>query len=130
MLNEYEEEEQRRIDEIVNSSNSQEWLDVVVENVPLNNSISTYSHCLECYTIANTVCLMDATLYDEGYHSGIFGIGTTDCYAYYFCSRGVEMCMSCGNVVSELGVHDCWEIHKSCNKGEYDVCPMEYSSGY
>lgn len=74
-----------------------------------------------------TVCAAEATLVDEGYHRDLLGIFETDCYVYYFRSRSAEMCPICYKVLWVNGQHDCWEVHKKCSKGTYDVCPMQVS---
>ena len=121
------EEENRRIEKIVNSQNSDEWLNVFEENLPLDENISMYPICTDCNWYSVSVCAGDANLCDEGYHTGFLGI-PTDCYAYYFNSRGAEMCSNCYKVLWQYdGMHYCWEIHKKCSKGDYDVCPMQVS---
>lgn len=126
-LEPYRQEEQRRIDEITNSENSAEWLNVERDNMPLSNGMMTIGHCLDCATIGVTVCAAEAKLVNEGYHRGFFGIRQTDCYAYYFESRGALMCPQCQRVLEQYGYHACWEIHKKCSYGDYDVCPMQVS---
>lgn len=125
-LEPYRQEEQRRIDEITNSENSAEWLNVERDNMPLSNGMMTIGHCLDCATIGVTVCAAEAKLVNEGYHRGFFG-NQTDCYAYYFESRGALMCPQCQRVLEQYGYHACWEIHKKCSYGDYDVCPMQVS---
>lgn len=122
----FKNEEWMRIERVINSENSSEWKGIVKENVPLNNNVSAYPHCVDCAVIAVTVCAAEATLVDEGYHTNIFG-KRTDCYAYYFGSRGAAMCPVCQKVIEQYGQHACWEIHKKCSKGNYDVCPMQVS---
>ena len=78
-LEPYRQEEQRRIDEITNSENSAEWLNVERDNMPLSNGMMTIGHCLDCATIGVTVCAAEAKLVNEGYHRGFFG-NQTDCY--------------------------------------------------
>lgn len=126
-LEPYAEEEQRRIDTITNSPNSEDWLGVVIENVPLDNDIEPYMMCQDCSWMMVSVCAKEAILVDEGYHTGLLGSAQTNCYAYYFESRGAIMCSLCYKVGYQGGQHACWEIHKKCSKGEYDVCPMEVS---
>ena len=46
-LEPYRQEEQRRIDEITNSENSAEWLNVERDNMPLSNGMMTIGHCLD-----------------------------------------------------------------------------------
>ena len=43
-LEPYRQEEQRRIDEITNSENSAEWLNVERDNMPLSNGMMTIGH--------------------------------------------------------------------------------------
>ena len=120
------EEEQRRIQEIVNSPNSQDWLGVVVENLPMSNDVSFYPMCTDCSWFTVSVCAGEATLYDEGYHYGGFlGMFLTDCYAYYFESRGAEMCPTCYRVIWDYETHPCKEVHMKCSKGEYDTCVFD-----
>ena len=121
------EEEQRRIDEITQSENSDEWLGVVVENLPLDNDVSFYPTCSDCYNFTVKVCAGEATLYDEGYHKGFLGLFDTDCYAYYYASRGAEMCPVCYKVLWVYDQHYCREIHMKCSKGDYSTCPMDVS---
>ena len=123
----YTAEEQRRINMITQSENSEDWIGVVEENFPLEREIEMYPFCEDCYEISVTVCAGEAILVDEGYHKDLLGIVTTDCYAYYFNSRGADMCPVCGKVIFQYGQHACWEIHKKCSKGDYDVCPMKIS---
>ena len=121
-------EEQRRIEMITNSPNSEEWLGVFEENMHFGDGISPHQICPYCeksFTV--TVCAGDATLVDEGYHRGFLGLFETDCYAYYFMSRGARMCPNCTRVVEEFGQHYCWESHKKCSRGEFDVCTMDVS---
>ena len=126
-LEPYRQEEQRRIDEITNSENSAEWLNVERDNMPLSNGMMTIGHCVDCAEIGVTVCAGEAKLVNEGYHRGFLGILQTDCYAYYFESRGALMCPRCQSVIEMYGYHACWEIHKKCSYGDYDVCPMQVS---
>jgi len=119
------EEQQRRIQEITQSPNSKDWLGVVVENLPLNNAVSFYPTCLDCSWFTVSVCAGEATLYDEGYHRGFLGLFETDCYAYYFSSRGAEMCPTCYKVLWVYDGHFCKEVHSKCSKGEYDTCPFD-----
>lgn len=122
------EEEQRRIDEITQSPNSSDWLGVFEENLPLDPNVSTYGNCVDCNWFTVSVCAGDATLIGEGYHKGFLGLFETDCYAYYFVSRGAEMCPTCNKVIRIYdGEHLCWEIHKKCFKGNYDICVMDVS---
>lgn len=100
-LEPYRQEEQRRIDEITNSENSAEWLNVERDNMPLSNGMMTIGHCLDCATIGVTVCAAEAKLVNEGYHRGFLGIRQTDCYAYYFESRGALMCPQCQRVLEQ-----------------------------
>lgn len=123
----FKEEEQRRIEEITQSPNSSDWIGVFVENLPLDSNISTYPMCTDCEWFTVSVCAAEAILYDEGYHRGFLGLFETDCYAYYFKSRGAEMCPTCYKVIWEYGEHHCWEVHRKCSKGNYDVCPMQVS---
>lgn len=126
-MDEYNEEERRRIEMIVNSPNSKDWIGVVKENVPLDSGISAYPNCVDCGVLTVSVCAKEAILYDEGYHYDFWGITQTDCYAYYFQSNGGDMCPICAKVIFMYGRHDCLELHKKCSKGEYDVCPMQIS---
>lgn len=126
-MDEFSEEEWRRIETIVNSPNSKDWIGVVRENLTLNRGITPYPNCVDCSVLTRSVCYKEAILVDEGYHTGFLGIGTTDCYAYYFESGGADICPICGRKVFVYGRHACWEIHKKCSKGEYDVCPMQKS---
>ena len=87
----------------------------------------TIGHCVDCAEIGVTVCAGEAKLVNEGYHRGFLGILQTDCYAYYFESRGALMCPRCQSVIEMYGYHACWEIHKKCSYGDYDVCPMQVS---
>ena len=123
--NVYEIEEQRRIDEIQNSSNPLEWIGVFRENMPINVENATRSMCTNCYWFGVSVCAGDATVYAYRYHGVFLGIGQSDCLTYYYKSRGAEMCPSCQTVLWELGEHDCFEYHTICNKGRYDVCIMD-----
>lgn len=93
----------------------------------MTNGFTLFPNCTDCSWFTVSVCAAEATLADEGYHRGFLGLVETDCYAYYFVSRGAEMCPTCYKVLWEYGAHDCWEIHKKCSKGEYDVCPMTVS---
>lgn len=126
-MDEFSEEEWRRIEMIINSPNSKDWIGVVNENVPYDSGISAYPNCVDCAVLTRSVCLKEAILVDEGYHNGFLGITQTDCYAYYFESGGIEQCQICGDIVFEYGRHACWQIHKKCSYGEYDVCPMQIS---
>lgn len=124
----YTEEEQRRIKEIIQSSDNQNKIGIIKENFPLSNDgTSTYTICLNCdmpFSVV-TVCAAEATLAEEGYHNTFLGI-PTGCYMYYFVSRAAEICMYCQKVVRQIDVqHGCWEVHKKCGKGEYDICPMD-----
>lgn len=122
------EEEQRRIDEICQSENSEQWLNVVVENLPLDTNVSTYPQCNNCNLTTYAVCAGEATLVDQGYHMGGFlGLVETDCYTYYYASRGAEMCINCGRVLWTYDQHDCLEVHTKCSKGRYSTCPMDFS---
>lgn len=82
--------------------------------------------CYDCDWIMVSVCAKEAILVDEGYHNTFLLGVPTDCYAYYFESYGAFMCELCNKVGSD-GYHACWEVHKKCSKGEYDVCPMQRS---
>lgn len=120
-------EEQRRMDRVMNSSDSSQWLGIVEENVPLNNEISVYPNCVDCSLLTKNVCAAEAILVDEGYHNTFLLGLPTDCYAYYFESHGAAMCPGCWKVVEQYGRHACWERHKKCSKGDYDVCIMDIS---
>ena len=119
---EIREEKFRRIEEIVNSPNSDEWIGVVRENLPLDTSASTYPNCTDCGVLTYSVCAGESTLLESGYHSVLF---QDDCFAYYFGSNGAEMCRVCYKVLWQYGVHYCYEIHNGCSKGRYDRCPMQ-----
>ena len=124
----FKEEEQRRIDEITQSPNSEIWLGVVRENLPLDNDMSYYPTCTDCSRGSVSVGAAEATLADQGYHSGFFGVIKTDCYMYYYVSRGAEMCPVCSRVLWKYdGQHGCLEVHKKCSKGWYKICPMDVS---
>mgnify|MGYP004597505465 CR=1 FL=1 len=73
--------------------------------------------CINCNWFCVTVCAAEAVHYDTGRHG--------DCEVYYFKSRGAMMCPTCQTAWVQYGYHDCWEVHKTCWKGYYDVCPME-----
>lgn len=122
----FKNEEWRRMERVINSEDSSQWIGIVEENVPLNNNMSTYPHCVDCAALAVTVCAAEAILVDEGYHNNFVGV-PTDCYAYYFESHGAAMCPQCHKVIEQYGQHACWERHKKCSKGDYDVCPMQVS---
>ena len=118
-------EEQRRVDEIMNADNSDAWIGVVRENLPIDDDWSYYPTCSYCSSASVSVCAGEATLANQGYHSGFLGIGTTDCYMYYYVSRGAEMCPVCYRVLWRYdGQHGCLEVHKKCSKGRYKICPM------
>ena len=122
------EEEQRRLEESIRSSNREELMGVREENLPIDMGASTYPTCEKCFNFSVSVCAAEATLVDEGYHKGFLGIFNTDCYAYYYVSRGAEMCPYCANVLWMYDEHYCWEYHTECSKkGFYDVCPMQVS---
>ena len=119
------EEEQRRVEEIQQSPDSKAWIGVFRENMPLDD-VSTYRMCVDCSWFTVNVCAGDATLVYEGYHTGLFGFITSDCYAYYYRSRGAEMCPTCYTVIQLYeGEHDCFQVHEKCSKGTYDTCPMD-----
>lgn len=98
-LEPYAEEEQRRINEILQSSNNEEGIGSFKENVPIDNSISTYANCLNCAALGVTVCAKEATIIDEGYHRALFGLIETDCYVTYLGSRAAAMCPVCTRVL-------------------------------
>ena len=80
--------------------------------------------CADCGGWCATVCRGDAT-YDGTSEHGWF----RRCTVKYFTSYGSMMCMECHKVWKAYysGYHDCWEIHSSCGKGYYDICPMDIS---
>lgn len=125
--NEIKEEEQRRINEITNSPNSEEWIGVVTENLPLDTMISTYPLCTNCDWFTVTVCAGECTLLEEGYHSWFLGINKDYCYVHYYGSRGAEMCPTCYKILWIYDTHYCIQMHDTCSKGEYDICPMSVS---
>ena len=104
-----------------------DWLGEADENAPLDKGITPYMMCSKCSWGMVTVCAGQRVLTYEGYHTGFWGIFETDCYAYYYSSKGAIMCPNCHHIGYEGDLHDCWEIHGKCSKGEYDVCPMEVS---
>ena len=119
------EEEQRRVEEIQQSPDSQAWVGVFRENMPLDSDVSLYPMCVDCSCSTVSVCAGDAKLVFEGYHRGILGF-MTECYAYYYTSRGADMCPQCFSVIEIFeGEHDCFQIHKKCSKGNYDTCPLD-----
>lgn len=124
-IKEFDKEEKRRL--IESSKPNSGLMGVFKENVPIDNMTTLYPHCLDCGEFTVSVCAKEAVLYDEGYHRGLLGLVETDCYAYYYRSRGAAMCPSCARVIQQYGYHDCWELHKKCSKGNYDVCPMQVS---
>lgn len=119
---EIREEKFRRVEEISNSPNSDEWLGVVRENLPLDNSISTYPNCTDCGVLTYSVCAGESIFLEAGYHNVLF---QDDCYAQYYGSNGAEMCRVCFKILWQYGVHYCIEKHNSCSKGIYDRCPMQ-----
>jgi hypothetical protein len=80
--------------------------------------------CPYCYWFAVTVCAAEARWIGEGSHKPLF---QPRCYMDYFDSRGALMCPQCLEVLEQYGYHYCWEIHDSCSKGWYDICPMDVS---
>lgn len=124
-IKEFDKEEKRRL--IESSKPNSGLMGVFRENVPIDNKITLYPNCLDCGRFTVNVCAKEAVLYDQGYHRGFLGVTETDCYAYYYRSRGAAMCPSCARVIQQYGYHDCWELHKKCSKGNYDVCPMRVS---
>ncbi|WP_300843686.1 hypothetical protein [uncultured Acetatifactor sp.] len=106
---------------------NEDCLGEVVENVPLDNGISPRMMCPDCSWFMVSVCANQRILTDHGYHRGFLGIFETDCYAYYYSSKGAIMCPYCYAIGYEGEYHACWESHGKCSKGEYDVCPMEES---
>ena len=105
-MDEYSEEERRRIEMIVNSPNSKDWIGVVRENVPLDSYISFYPNCADCGVISVSVCAKEANLYDEGCQDDSWEGTETDCYAYHFQGRGSDMCPMCAKVIFMYGRHD------------------------
>ena len=122
----FKEEEQRRVDEITNSTDSSQWIGVHRENLPLESGIATCDNCANCVWFTVTVCAGEAKLDREYYHSFLLFF-QSECYAYYYVSRGAEMCSTCMNVIEVYPEHDCFEVHMKCSKGTYDVCLMEVS---
>lgn len=125
----YKREERRRIERVINSEDSSLWLGVVEENVPVESGISTVPFCADCLVLTRSKCLAEAILVDEGYHNTLLASIPTDCYAYYFNSHAVYECPECKKSVLDVSnaMHACWEIHKSCWLGDYDVCPCDVS---
>ena len=119
----FKKEEWRRMERVINSEDSSQWLGVVEENVPLNNNFSASPHCVDCATLSITVCAAEEILVDEGCHDNFPGT-PKDCYVYYFESHGAAICPGCRKVIERYGQHACRERHKKCSMGDYDVCPM------
>lgn len=80
--------------------------------------------CTNCGEFAPNVCYQQAIYYDEG-PCYILDIIPTSCTVKYVVSGGAAKCLHCGTIVEEYGQHLCWELHSSCSKGHYDVCPMD-----
>lgn len=72
--------------------------------------------CVDCGWFCTTVCYEEEQVYATGTHGS--------CEVDYVRSTGAEKCLECGKVWVRYGYHDCREIHKSCRKGDYDVCTM------
>lgn len=97
------------------------------ETLHLNTpDIRPMMSCTACGQYAPIVCAAEAIIYDYGTHK--YGLlWTKTCEVVYINSRSASICDTCYNVVEVFGYHDCWEVHKDCGRGEYDVCPCEIS---
>lgn len=88
---------------------------VVVNNAHVVDNASRYT-CVDCGWFCTTVCFEEERVYATGTHGS--------CEVDYLRSTGAEKCVECGKVWVRYGYHDCREIHKSCWKGNYNICPM------
>ena len=77
--------------------------------------------CIQCGGLMKMMCWQDMNLVDQGYHVKL----GSPCYARYYKCRTYNACWFCGNYEFLNGMHYCKEIHESCSKGEFDVCPAE-----
>lgn len=98
------------------------------------SSFSTSSHAYVCSSCWGgqmaEICNQDKIVLDAGEHSYGF-LGRNKCYATYYKSRGGYVCPSCGAVEvwylnGGYAYHLCYESHRSCSKGNYDVCPFRH----
>lgn len=78
-----------------------------------------HGNCTNCAGFTEYVCMQNPAKVDEGYHGS--------CYVQYFQSDSYRVCRSCLTTYEYMGKHDCWEVHDTCAKGFYDVCPVEVS---
>lgn len=125
-FDEYDTCEKARMDKISNMDDATEFINKVEENVPLSNNVVPYSNCVDCSELGVLVCAKEATFVGTSEHRYGLTLQNT-CTVYYYVSHGAEMCPNCWKVLYQGGQHDCWERHKGCSKGDYDVCPMTYS---
>ena len=92
-------------------------------NIP---EISPMMTSTKCGRYAPIVCAAEAINYGTGTHKYSF-LWKDTCTVTYFKSRSASICASCYNVCETYGYHDCWQVHRDCGIGEYDVCPCEIS---
>lgn len=88
---------------------------IVANNAHVVDNASRYT-CVDCGWFCTTVCFEEDRVYATSTHGS--------CEVDYLRSTGAEKCLECGKVWVRYGYRDCWEIHKSCRKGDYDVCTM------
>ena len=94
-----------------------------------NNDEASPSRRTTCLSCGNgegvTICTGENLKIESGYHRNILGI-QTDCFAYYYYRKGIEMCLDCGAFIRTLpGYHLCLEVHPKCGKGSYNCCVMD-----
>lgn len=100
-------------------------------NLSSEKESATRAMCINCYNQTSLVCMDNVTYQmDKGYHMGFLGLVQTDCLTYYCGRRGVELCEFCDIIITDYGIHCCYEVHTKCGRGTVDVCPygITYSS--
>lgn len=80
--------------------------------------------CTACGNFSLTVvCNAEFFVYDQGYHTYMFG--TKQCYATYYRCSSQRMCIICYHIDERYGNHDCYEKHQTCSYGNYKICPCD-----
>lgn len=78
--------------------------------------------CSECSCPYSLKCSRDAQEYARGSHG--------NCVVVYLRSRAKWICGGCKDwqwdyaTSTTLQYHDCWQVHQSCSKGQYQVCTV------
>lgn len=88
--------------------------------------IGTRETCSNCGLLAYITCAGDAKSEGEFTHKyGLFN--TKTCTFVGLTSRAALICASCYTIMEWYDYHPCWEVHRDCGRGQYDICYMPVS---